>query len=67
MSNAESQTPAGNQPSHIAYHIRDGKDKGFFTRIGVAWEHKDKKGFSIQVDFVPLDGKIALRVSTEKK
>ena len=67
MSNAETQTPAGKSPTYIAYHVRDGNDKGFFTRIGAAWPHKDGKGFNIQVDFVPLDGKIALRIATEKK
>jgi len=33
----------------------------------VAWAHKDGKGFNIQLECVPLDGKIALRVNTEKK
>jgi hypothetical protein len=56
-----------NTPPYIAYQVRNGKDKGFFTRIGVAWPNKDGKGFNIQLDSVPLDGKITLRVATEKK
>ena len=59
---------ASKAPTHIAYHVRDGKgDKGFFTRIGAAWPHKDTKGFNIQIDVMPLDGKIVLRLATEKK
>jgi hypothetical protein len=54
-------------PSHVAYQVRDGKDKGYFTRIGVAWPHKDGKGFNIQINAVPLDGKITLRVISETK
>jgi hypothetical protein len=61
-------TTASKSPSHIAYHVRDGKDnKGFFTRIGAAWPHKDGKGFNVQLDMVPLDGRVTFRVATEKK
>jgi hypothetical protein len=62
--NTETQSKA---PTHIAYQVRDGKDKGFWTRIGAAWQHKDGKGFNVQLDVVPLDGRIQLRVATEQK
>jgi hypothetical protein len=39
----------------------DGKGKGFWTRIGAAWEHEDGEGLNLQIDMVPLDGKIVLR------
>ena len=55
-------------PSHIAYQVRDREGKkGFWTRIGSAWAHGDGKGFNIQLEVVPLDGRITLRVATEKK
>ena len=55
-------------PSHVAYQVRDrGENKSFWTRIGVAFEHKDKSGFNIQLECVPLDGRITLRVASEKK
>lgn len=63
--NAESSH--SKSPTHIAYQVRDGKEKGYFTRIGAAWPHKDGKGFNIQLDAVPLDGKITLRTAAEKK
>ena len=42
-------------------------DKGFWTRIGVAWAHKDGKGFDVQLDgLAPLDGRIVLRMPEPK-
>jgi hypothetical protein len=68
MSNTQTteSTPT-KSPSHIVYHVRGNDDKGFWTRIGAAWAHKDGKGFNVQIETVPLDGRITLRVATEKK
>jgi hypothetical protein len=69
MTTTTNETPGagGNAPTHVAYQVRDGKDKGFWTRIGVAWQHKDGKGFNIQLECLPLDGRITLRTAAEKK
>jgi hypothetical protein len=70
MTTNESTTQASPKtPSHIAYHVRDREgSKGFWTRIGSAWAHADGKGFNIQLDcVVPLDGRITLRVESDKK
>jgi hypothetical protein len=63
------ETSASKKPTHTAYHVREGKDgkKGFWTRIGAAWAHADGKGFSLQIEVAPLDGRITLRVESEKK
>jgi hypothetical protein len=54
-------------PTHVAYHVLDtGNGKRFWKRIGSVWAHKDGKGFKIQIDMVPLDGLITLRVAEEK-
>ena len=66
MSNAETNT-AGKAPTYIAYQVREGNQKGYFTRIGAAWPNKDGKGFNIQLDAIPLDGRVTLRLATEKK
>lgn len=57
------------KPSHYAYQVREGREgeKGFWTRIGAAWAHRDGKGFGIQLDCVPLDGRISLRIVEDKK
>lgn len=70
MSDTNKETkPAGKAPSHIAYHVRDRGEgqKSFWTRIGSVWAHADGKGFNIQLDVAPLDGRISLRVASEKK
>lgn len=54
-------------PSHIAYQVREASDAdSYWTRIGVAWATKDGKGYTIQLNAVPLDGKIVLRVNEPK-
>jgi hypothetical protein len=55
-------------PTHFAYAVRERKDqKGFFTKIGAAWANADGRGFSIQLDAVPLDGRITLRLASEQR
>ncbi len=54
-------------PTHAAYHVRDRKGgEAIWTRIGSAWAHADGKGFNIQIETVPLDGRISLRIPSEK-
>jgi hypothetical protein len=66
-SNNTTASPA-KAPAFIAYHVRDREgSKGVFTRIGAAWPHKDGKGFSIQIDAVPLDGRVTLRIASDQK
>ena len=69
MSNTnEIQATASKSPTHVVYQVRDREGgKGFFTRIGAAWPHRDGKGFNIQIESVPLDGRLTLRVITEAK
>ncbi|HEV2327549.1 MAG TPA: hypothetical protein VGY56_02035 [Verrucomicrobiae bacterium] len=59
--------PASKTPTHIAYHVRNREGgKGFWTRIGSAWQHTDGNGFNVQLETMPIDGRITLRVATEK-
>jgi hypothetical protein len=69
MSDANTETKIGSKsPTHIAYQVRDREgQKGIWTRIGAAWAHADGKGYSVHLDAVPLDGRISLRVSSDKK
>ena len=67
MTTANTESTASKLPSHQAFHVRKtAKGEAIWTQIGAAWPHADGKGFSIQVDIVPLDGKIALRIPSEK-
>jgi hypothetical protein len=65
--NTETKTASRKSPSHYVYHVRDGKEKGYFTKIGAAWPHSDGKGLNAQLEIFPLDGRITLRVVSEKK
>ena len=50
-------------PGLIAWHVveRNGQ-KAFWTRIGAAWEHDDKEGFTAQIDLMPTaTGRIVFR------
>jgi hypothetical protein len=59
---------ASKKPAYIAYSIREreGKDSKW-TEIGVAFAHDDGKGLTILFDVAPLNGRITLRVPSEKK
>ena len=65
--NSEKQPTASKTPSHIAYQVNDRENgKSFWTRIGSAWAHGDGNGFNIQIESVPLSGRITLRIASEK-
>jgi hypothetical protein len=68
MSDNTATKPTGKAPSHIVYHVRDREgQKSFWTRIGSAWAHADGKGFNVQLEVAPLDGRLSLRIASEKK
>jgi len=47
----------GRKPNLIAYTVRGEGDQAFWNRIGAAWSNKDG-GFTVQLDALPLDGRI---------
>lgn len=59
------------KPTHQAYVVReyekDGEKDSYWSRIGVAFAHKDGKGFDVSLDAVPTSGRVVLRVAEEKK
>ena len=42
------------------YEAADGKKARSWTRIGVAFPHKDGTGFNVDLHALPLDGRIVL-------
>ena len=56
-----------NKPTHYVYHVtdrvQDGNEEkgGFWTKIGAAWPHSDRKGFTVSVEMLPLNGRLVLR------
>lgn len=60
----------GTGPTHRAYTLiprkdSDGEDDTFWLNIGSAFEHKDKKGYNVVLQALPLDGKLVLREISE--
>ena len=58
-------TEQGASQRLYAYTVRefdgaDGKKARAWTRIGVAFPHKDGTGFNVEVHSFPLDGRIVL-------
>ena len=50
------------KPTLIAYAVKN-RPRGqsaIWTRIGAAWPHDGKPGFSIELEAFPLDGRIVL-------
>lgn len=45
---------------------KDSGKKNFWTKLGVAFENKDGS-FSLHLDGLPIDGKLQMRVATEKE
>ena len=66
--NTENGSKSSKKPAFIAYSIREREGKeSKWTEIGVAFAHDDGKGFTILTEVAPLNGRITLRVPSEKK
>ena len=53
MTQQETNTTEKKAPALIAYHV-PARDEAPWTRIGAAWDHKDGKGLTLQLDLVPV-------------
>lgn len=60
------ETTSGKKPTHTAYTVREGKEKGHWLEIGAAWPHKDGKGFDVALMALPVDGRLVLRLNEPK-
>lgn len=60
-------TTESRSPSHVAWHVNGSEKKKFWSRVGAAWAHKDGKGFNLQLETFPIDGRIVLRIPQESK
>ncbi len=57
---------AGSKPTHRAYSVTGADEEAFWTPIGGAWQHRDRKGFSILCHALPINGEIVVREITER-
>jgi len=55
-----------NAPEFLAWHVTDKGEKSFWNKVGAAWRHKDGKGYTLQLEVVPINGRIVLRQPLEE-
>ncbi len=65
MSKSQTKT-TGAKPTHRLYRVNGDGKNARWTKIGAAWMHEDGNGFSISCDAVPLQGRIVMRLITER-
>jgi hypothetical protein len=70
--NDKTETQKTSPTMLVAYQVTErgeGKKKqSYFNRIGIAFPHQNGKGgFNIQLNAIPLDGKIVLLTPREKE
>jgi hypothetical protein len=65
MSDTNQNRPQ-NQPSHRLFTVNGDGDKARWTDIGVAWETRDGKGFTLSLNALPLNGRVVMRVNEAK-
>lgn len=55
------------RPTHAIYVIQGEGKKERWTKIGAAWQHKDKQGFNLAFEAYPAsNGRVAIREITEQ-
>jgi hypothetical protein len=45
-----------NRPSHRVYAVTRNGKQSYWHPIGAAWTHTDGEGFSLKLDYLPLNG-----------
>ena len=59
---------SGRKPDFIAYSVRDTRDgKGHWNKVGAAWQHRDGQGLDIQLESLPVNGRLTLRELREER
>ena len=56
------------KPTYEVFVVKDAKkegDKPFWTKVGAAWEHGDKEGLNVVLDFPIGVTEVTLRKPTE--
>ena len=56
-----------NSPAFIAWAVITKDGKSYWQKLGASWEHKDKSGFTLQLDSLPVGGRIVLRKPLPKQ
>lgn len=52
-------------PDFIAWHVAQKGEKSYWNKVGASWKHKDGKGMTLQLEVVPINGRIVLRTPSD--
>ena len=59
---------APRQPDFKAYHVQNTPDgKAIWNPVGAAWTHRDGKGMQLQLNTMPVDGRVTLREMQQER
>lgn len=59
------QKSAPKAPDFLAWHVSQRGEKSYWNKVGAAWMHRDKRGYTLQLEIVPINGRIVLRQPIE--
>jgi hypothetical protein len=69
---AKKQIPTHTNPTvrYDVFNVKtfdvQGEERTDWRKLGVAFPHRDGKGFNVELDLLPLDGKLAVRLYEPK-
>ena len=61
MARENTTTQTLNAPDYLAWHVTQKGEKAFWSKVGAAWKHKDGRGYTLQLETCPINGRIVLR------
>jgi hypothetical protein len=61
----QSRNTGPKAPDFLAWHVTQKGDKSYWNKVGAAWAHRDDNGYTIQLEVVPINGRIVLRQPIE--
>lgn len=54
------------RPTHAVYQVIGEGEKPYWSRIGAGWQHQDGKGINLDMDALPMRGRVVIRVIEDK-
>lgn len=55
------ERPDSKAPAFIAWTVTDKPGGTYWQKLGAGWHHRDGKGLTVQLDAMPIDGRVVLR------
>lgn len=59
------ETTNNRKPPFRLYIVNGEGEKAIWIPVGAAWPHQDGKGYSINLDAIPVTGRLVMRAASE--